>query len=132
MLRLRGLIGNHDLGLLLLRLGAGIVFIVFGIDKFLDPIGWASWAPPWFWSLMPLAETPLMYIVGVTETLLGALMLIGLWTRLAAALTAAHLASIIILIGMNEIAVRDIGLLFLALGIAVLGAGAWSLDAKNS
>ena len=40
------------------------------------------------------------------------------------------LVGIIVSTGYNEIMIRDAGLLFLALGIATLGSGRWSIDEK--
>jgi uncharacterized membrane protein YphA (DoxX/SURF4 family) len=53
-----------------------------------------------------------------------------LFTRFSSLLAAVSLVPIMIFLGYNEIMIRDLGLFFLALGIALLGAGEWSLDAK--
>lgn len=121
---------RDELGLLLLRLGLGGVFIWFGIDKFFHPKLWSAYMPPWFSGILPVEMFTFIYLLGVFEIIVGLLVLIGLYTKFAAGISAAFLLGIIASLGLNEIMIRDVGLLFLALGIAVLGAGETSLDAK--
>jgi uncharacterized membrane protein YphA (DoxX/SURF4 family) len=115
-------------GLLLLRIGLGGVFLWFGIDKFFHGSAWQHYIPGWFPMLIP-APT-FIFLLGVVETIVGAFVLFGLFTRIAAVVAALMLIPIIISLGYNEIGVRDFGLLFLALGVSVLGSGDYSLDAK--
>ena|SRR3990172_859580 len=119
---------KNDLGLLLLRIGLGSVFLWFGIDKFFHPNIWVNYIPPWFPMLIPVSA--FILLLGIVETLIGALVLFGLFTRFAAGLSALMLIPIIISLGYTEIGVRDFGLLLLALGVSALGAGIYSLDAK--
>ena len=119
---------KNALGLLLLRIGLGSVFLWFGIDKFFHSIVWQNFIPDWFPMLIP-AEAFIL-LLGVVETLVGILLLLGLFTRFAAGLAALMLIPIIISLGYNEIGVRDFGLFMLAFGLACLGAGEFSLDAK--
>jgi len=121
---------KETIGLLLLRLGLGGVFLVFGIDKFFHPKLWSAYMPPWFSGILPIELFTFIYLLGVFEIIVGVLVLIGLYTRSAAIISAAFLLGIIASLGFNDIVIRDAGLLFLALGIAVLGAGDKSLDAK--
>ncbi len=119
---------KNALGLLLLRIGLASVFLWFGIDKFFNSSAWQNFIPDWFPMLMP-AEAFIL-LLGVVETIVGVLVLFGLFTRFAAGLAALMLIPIIISLGYNEIGVRDFGLFLLALGLSALGAGAYSLDAK--
>ncbi len=54
----------------------------------------------------------------------------GLLTRIAAFILALHLAIITIELGYGETAVRDFGLTFATLSIALGGPDQWSLDQK--
>ncbi len=119
---------KSTIGLLLLRIGLGGVFLWFGIDKFVHPAIWANYIPQWFPMLIPMST--FILLLGVVETIVGALVLFGLFTKYAAAVSALMLIPIIISLGYNEIGVRDFGLFMLALGLAFLGAGKYSLDAK--
>ena len=121
---------KNALGLLLLRIGLGEVFLWFGVDKFFHPFPWSQYIPPWFTSLLPMKAFTFIYLMGVFESIVGLLVLLGLFTRLASVLSALLLLGIIGSLGYNEIMVRDAGLFFLALGISMLGAGEWSLDQK--
>src|SRR5574342_1129191 len=116
------------IGLLLLRIGLGGVFLWFGTDKFIHPDIWVHYIPAWFPMLIPVSLFVLL--MGIAETLVGLLVLAGFYTRIAAGVAALMLIPILISLGYNEIGVRDFGLLMLALGIAFLGAGELSMDAK--
>jgi len=120
---------RHQIGLLVLRLGLGGVFLWFGTDKFLHPDIWTNYIPSWFPMLIPVSI--FIILLGIVETLLGLMLLTGFYTRVAAAIAALMLIPIIISLGYNEISVRDFGLLMLAVGIAFLGAGHLSIDSKR-
>ena len=121
---------REELGLLLLRIGLGGIFTWFGIDKFFHPKFWSAYMPGWFSGLLPTDPISFMYVMGVFEVVVGLAVLLGFFTRIAAGISAAFLFGLIASLGLNEIMIRDVGLMFLALGIAVLGAGSFSLDAK--
>jgi uncharacterized membrane protein YphA (DoxX/SURF4 family) len=119
---------DKHIGLFLLRIGLGGVFLWFGTDKFIHPDIWVHYIPSWFPMLIPVSLFVLL--MGIVETLIGLLVLAGFYTRIAAALAVLMLIPILISLGYNEIGVRDFGLLMLALGILFLGAGELSLDNK--
>jgi len=119
---------KEDLGLFLFRVGLGGVFLWFGIDKFFRPMPWTQWIPPWFSGILPIGIVTFIYLLGVIETIVGLMVLTGLYTRLGAGLASALLFGIIVSVGYNEIMIRDAGLLFLALGIAMLGPGEWTVN----
>lgn len=124
----------------LIRLTVGAVFLSEGIQKFLFP---ADVGAGRFERIgLPSPET-LASLVGSFEILCGALILIGLVTRLAAIpllvvmSTAIYSTKIPILLksgfwkmaheGRTDFAMF-LGLLFLL----IVGAGAWSIDARIS
>ena len=121
----------------LIRLMVAAVFISEGVQKFLLPadVGAGRFAKIGFPS--PEIIAPL---VGGFEILCGALVLIGLCTRLAAIplivimLTAIATTKIPILIEqgfwkMAHEARTDWSMLFAAIFLLIVGAGPWSLDA---
>ncbi len=121
---------KEDAGLLLLRLGLGGVFVWFGIDKFFHPQFWSVFMPEWFSSVLPVELFTFIYLLGMFELIVGGLVLIGLYAKISAIICAAFLLGIIASLGLNDVMIRDAGLLFLALGISALGAGSKSLDSK--
>ncbi|MEK6963759.1 MAG: DoxX family membrane protein [Nanoarchaeota archaeon] len=107
----------------LVRLGLGLVLVWFGIDALLNPGVWSTLVPKWILSLSGLSADTFMYFNGVIEIILGLLLLVGLWARLIAALTACLLLGIIFTLGYGDLAVRDMGLLFGAISLVLSGAG---------
>ncbi len=116
---------NEDVGKLLLRIGLGGVFLWFGIDKFVHPEIWLNYIPEWF--PMLVSEGLFINLLGIVESLIGFFVLVGFYSQLAAGIAALMLVPIIFSLGYNELMVRDVGLFFLAAGIAVLGSGRYSL-----
>ena len=119
---------KEDIGLLFLRIGLGGVFFIFAIDKFLDPARAIGWIPEWLPSMLPMSPESFILVLSAFEFIIGFLLLIGFGTKIAARLGAALFLSIIISWGFNEVMLRDAGLFFLALGIALVGPGNLSLD----
>ncbi len=116
----------------MVRLGLGAVLIWFGIDALLNPSVWSLLVPKWVLSISPLSANTFMYINGTLEILLGLLLLIGLWTRLIAGLTALLLLGIILSLGYGDLAVRDFGLLMAALSLVLSGTGWGGVDNRKS
>ena len=116
---------SRIIALVLLRLGLGGVFLIFGIDKFFHPAMWSAYIPQWF------PQIPyFIYVLGIIEAIIGLCILIGFKTRITAGIAAVMLLGIIGSLGYSEITVRDAGLLMTAISIVLLGAGEFSLDAQ--
>lgn len=119
---------NPDLGLLLIRLGLGAIFLGHGIQKFQgieSVIG--------FFGTLGLPAA-VAYLVATAEVLAGLSMLLGLWTHWAGKVIAVIMIGAIVFakfkmgfLGGWEF---DLMLLVSALGISFSGAGKYSLDAK--
>jgi len=111
--------------LALLRIVAGLLFIEHATVKF--------WAFPAPFPMLPL--TPMLTAAGVVELVAGALITIGLFTRLAAFLAAGEMAvgyftmhfpqSFWPFVNKGEGAIL---FCFIFLYIAAAGPGAWSVD----
>lgn len=119
---------QNYLPMFIIRLGLSFVFLWFGIDKFIQPMFWASWMPKILIDAIPFSKIIFIYILGLGELILGVLLLIGLFTRLIALFVAIHLCGVIISIGFNDIAVRDFGLLLSAIALAINKIHYFSLD----
>jgi uncharacterized membrane protein YphA (DoxX/SURF4 family) len=98
-----------------LRLGLGLIFFWFGIDKFLHTYLWVGFIPSWM--PLPFSAEIFMYIQGLIETVLGLLLLGGFLLRYAAGLCALILFGITATMGFNDIMIRDFGLLTMAVAL---------------
>ena len=104
---------------LTLIVGVAFVFLYFGIDKFVHPLHWIGWLPPWLDGLAGFDKNAWLQIIGVTETVIGVAVLIPvrIIQKIGALLGVIHLAGIVSQVGWNDIAVRDIGLLFMTVAL---------------
>jgi putative oxidoreductase len=120
-----------------LRLALGIGFMMHGlqklgaidgtnIDKVSGFFGSLGFAPATFWA----------WVVALVETIGGAMVLIGLWTPIAAMLLAIVMLVAILRVHISNgffVGVGGIELAFanlmMALSLKGLGAGPWSVDA---
>ena len=98
-----------DYAALMLRLALSFIFIYFGIDKFINPENWIGYARP-LENLLPFSIALFILLLGVIETIIGALLLLGLFTQLASIIAFIMLIAIIFTIPFNEISIRDIAL----------------------
>lgn len=74
---------------------------------------------PWAMNLLPVPIEQAMIGTAILDIVIGVLLLIDLWMWVAALLGAAHLAIVLIVSGITEITVRDIGLLAAAVGLMI-------------
>jgi uncharacterized membrane protein len=105
-----------------LTAGIAFVFGYFGIDKFVHPAWWIDWMPAWMEGLMGLSRNGWMLITGAAEVLFAVMLLIPVRPirQAGAILAALHLVAVLTQTGWNDIAIRDIGLLFMSLGLFAL------------
>lgn len=106
----------------ILIIGLAFVFASFGIDKFIHPEIWIGWMPTWMDGLLGMPRETWLTAVGAFETLLAVLLLVPVRAvrQTGAILCVLHLAGILTQTGWNDIAVRDIGLLLMSLGLFAL------------
>jgi uncharacterized membrane protein YphA (DoxX/SURF4 family) len=101
---------------LLARIGLAIVLIVFGIWEIMNPLQWAAYLPGFLTNFSP---TLLIYLHGTALIVIGIAVLVGFQLRIAAMLACLMLLGVIVslitLTGYDDIVVRDVGTLFLAL-----------------
>lgn len=115
---------NAKLGLFVLRVTLGSIFLIHGIQKlsnmegtigFFTMIGFSA-----FWA----------WVVALTETIGGALVILGFGTRIVASLFAIIMLVVITMVknGKGFSAVElDLVMLGLALGVGLIGCGKWSM-----
>jgi|SRR3989344_387551 len=113
---------------MLVRYATGLVFLLIGLDQLTKPDLWASYFPTSLPFGMSVANA--VFYNGIFDTLIGILLIVGLLTRLFAAIAALHLIGVIYTLGYNDIAIRDIGIFLAALSVFFYGSDAWSIDRK--
>jgi putative oxidoreductase len=118
------------LALLILRLGLGIIFIYHGWPKLITHTHETLQAFPHMGFPSYFA-----YIAGIVELFGGALLIVGLFTRIAALLIAGEMAIAILRVHLPQGGIMAVGNYQFPLACAVgafalvaLGAGAISLD----
>jgi putative oxidoreductase len=127
---------SDDMGKLVLRLTLAILLLSHGVSKITGGIGQIT-------EMVTAAGLPQAFAYGayVGEVVAPVLLLIGLWTRLAALLVVINMAVAVALVHTGQIlTLGDAGgwalelqgfYLFTALAIALLGAGRYSIGGSN-
>ena len=127
-----GLSKNHDIALLLLRIGVGIVFIfagwgklngIEGVQQFFGNIG------------IPLAGI-MAWVVALTEFVGGIMVLVGFKARIPNILLAIIMVVAFFTTKLSDFSITNAGvrvdiLMFLiTVALAIMGSGGLSVDAK--
>jgi putative oxidoreductase len=121
-----------DLGRLLLRLIVGVLILIHGLGKITGGVGFI---------VDTVAKAglpgPVAYLVYIGEVVAPILLIVGLWTRLAALIVVVDMLFAVGLVHLKEFfELADTGgwalelqgmYLFVALAIALIGAGRYSL-----
>ncbi len=116
---------------LLLRFSLSAVFLWFGISQLTDPQTWAGIVPSWATNLSGLDASLIVKMNGIFEVLASILLIIGILVRYVAGLLAIHLFVIASGFGLSPTGVRDFGLAFATLSVALSGEDKWCLARKN-
>jgi uncharacterized membrane protein YphA (DoxX/SURF4 family) len=126
---------HPNLGLLLVRLALGAMFLHAGLMKFLV-FGYSNFIAKSSAAIPSYLPQPLgkayLYVVPFAETIIGITLIIGLLTRISALITALMLLSFMMAAtGFIENKGPHSSLLFMfvALGLALTGPGRYSVDA---
>jgi uncharacterized membrane protein YphA (DoxX/SURF4 family) len=109
---------------MILRIAFTVAPILFGLDKFAEVLNdnWAAYLATEYNDILPGSAADAMRIVGVVEIIAGLVVLVtprfgGL---LVAAWLAGIIASLLLVGGYGDIALRDFGLLLGALALSRL------------
>lgn len=102
-----------------LRVGLAITFLWIGILIFQSPEGWGAYMQPWAAGLLPFPLKEAMIGTAVLDIVIGVCLLVNFLPWVAALLGVAHLAIVLVVSGITDITVRDIGLLVAMLAIAI-------------
>lgn len=115
----------------ILRSGLAFVFIWFGLSQLLDQSMWVSLIPESIVSLTGLSAKTLVIFNGAFEVVLAVLLAFGVRIKIVAGLLFLHMVGIIGSLGLNAVAIRDIGLTFGLLSVFFQGADAYSADQQS-
>lgn len=105
----------------ILRVGMGITFLWVGILIFREPEFWSGFMPVFVIKMFDNL-IPFTMLTGVVDVLIGLFLLFDLLTFWIALIAFAHLIGILLLTGIDDTTVRDIGLAAGAFALAVEGA----------
>ncbi|GBD34784.1 hypothetical protein HRbin35_00535 [bacterium HR35] len=93
----------------------GFVFFVFGVWQILNPGYWTAYLPKF---LTFIASENFFRINGTFNLIVGLGLIFNIYPLIFSALAIFHLLGVIFTLGLyNDIAIRDLVLLILALGI---------------
>lgn len=94
-----------------LRVGLAITFLWIGVLIFKNPESWSGYLQPWVVALLPVPLEQAMIGTAILDIVIGALLILDIFTWLAALIGSLHLIIVMTVSGITDITVRDIGLL---------------------
>jgi uncharacterized membrane protein YphA (DoxX/SURF4 family) len=129
-----GVVGRHrDLARPLLRAGLGLVILLAGAHKLVAPGAWHAYLAPafaaaWPTGVLPLAPTFVLF--GVSEVLVGGLLVVDRYASPMAAVVAVSMLGVALNLALAvaqgepfaDVLVRDLGLTAYATAVALLEA----------
>ena len=104
-----------------LKIGLAAVFLWFGIDKFIHPSYWINaWVPAGFLTFLArfnIDGQQFIFLMAIFEMLIGISLLTGILVKTFSFLSILFLVSVFFTAPLNEVIIRDIGLIggFLAI-----------------
>ena len=113
------------------RYGVGVVFFIFGISQLINPESWLGYLPSFVFNI-GISSTNLIYFNGVFDLAVGLFLFLGLFVRVFALLGSLHLLGIIVSLGFNDVAVRDLGLLIVLISIFLNGSDKLCIMKNNA
>lgn len=116
---------RKESGYHILRVSLGITFAWVGVLIFRDPTFWGGFIQPWALALLPVPIRQVMVGTGVLDVAIGLLLLGDVYTWVVGAVAAAHMALVLVVSGVDEVTVRDIGLLGAGVSLAWTDAPEW-------
>ncbi len=95
----------------ILRVGMGIVFLWIAVLIFKSPEGWGAFIQPWAAGVIPIPIKIAMIGTAFLDALIGFLLLVDVGIWVVALVGALHILSVLVVVGITDVTVRDIGLL---------------------
>lgn len=110
----------------LARVGLGVMLLLAGVHKLIDPGSWATYVVAWLAPLLVVTPVQFMLLNGVLELGFGAVLVADRYTTAAAAVATVSLAATtlyLLVVGLTQggifldVMVRDVGLTALAAAV---------------
>jgi len=115
-------------GVHFLRVGLAVTFLWIGVLILKNPEAWGGYLQPWAAGLLPIPIGEAMIGVAILDITIGALLLLNIFTWLVAFIGAGYLIIVLVVSGITDITVRDIGLLVGALALTIDSLPQWVLN----
>jgi len=103
----------------ILRVGLAITYLWISILILKSPEAWGGYLAPWAAGLLPVTLKQAMITTAIVDATIGTLLLTDVLTWLAALAAVIHLVIVLTVSGINDVTVRDIGLLGAALSLTI-------------
>lgn len=113
---------------LILRIGLAVTFLWIGVLILKQPEAWGGYLQPWAAELLPVPIEQAMMGTAVMDIIIGAMLLFSPLVGIAALVGSIHLIVILVMSGITDITVRDIGILA---GTLAIMADTLFLPAEN-
>ena len=139
------LVKNKNYSSPIVRIGLAFVLLWFGFNQLFNPEAFLGYLPEWVLPNHSGMMGPMMthmynagfqadnFIIfnGILDSLIGFFLLIGFYTRIFGLVAAFHLSFIAFSLGYNDVAIRDVGLVAMAVSLVFSGAGRLSFDNRK-
>lgn len=116
---------------IVLRLALSAVYVWFGVSQITNSGMWTGLVPAWATDTTGMNALTIVHLNGIFEIVAGTLLAIGFYVRPIATLLAVHLFTITSHLGLTAVGVRDFGLSFATLSIALAGDDELCLSKKE-
>ena len=107
----------------ILRIGLAITFLWIGVLILVNPEAWLGYLRPWAVGLLPISDMRILMVTGILDILIGILLLLNYFILPVTVIGSLHIIIILIVSGITDITVRDIGILA---GVMALAIDVWS------
>lgn len=114
-----------------LRLGLAAVYIWFGTSQIINPDAWTGLVPSWATDVLSASSFTVVQMNGWFEVAAGALLAFGIFVQPVAAILFIHLLIIAFRLGLNPVGIRDFGLSFATLALALFGEDEYCFSSKK-
>ena len=117
-----------DLSSFILRIGLAIIFLYFGLDKFINLEANINVIKTF--SFIPINIKVFTISYGLVEILIASFLILGLFTKIIAIIASLMILTIFLAFWflLNDLIIRDIGLLTAAISLAITGSDFLSID----
>lgn len=103
----------------IIRVSLAITFIWIGVLIIKSPESWGGYLEPWAVNILPVSIEQALLSTAVLDIIIGILFLIDWMTWVSGLVASIHLVTVLVVSGITDITVRDIGLLGATISIMI-------------